>query len=221
MPFHVEVRRAMRRAWAFNLSAERLRRGVVDPWRRGVAFELGDREWEPRETTLRILEGPELPAPDLAHGQGWNSAERSAHDVTTEVLSEALREAAGVAVVGETPSAQRLATALHDHHETKIVDWPSVRAQVLPPTGAMSGRSPDSVAAAVLVVDQGAISPSSLFEAGLAVGALGARAVVAQLGAEPPPSALRDLEAMTVDLDDPTSLQALAERLKRIVGLAG
>jgi hypothetical protein len=85
----------------------------------------------------------------------------------------------------------------------------------------MSGGSPDSVAAAVLVVDQGEISPSGLFEAGLAVGALGARAVVAQLGAEPPPSALGDLEAMTLDLDDPASLRALAERLKQIVGLAG
>jgi hypothetical protein len=221
MPFHVEVRRAMRRAWAFNLSEERLRRGVVDPWRRGIAFELGDREWEPRESTLRILEGPELSPPDLAHGQGWHHAEQSARDVTAEVLSHAAKEASGVAVLGEGPSAQRVAGALRDGLEAKIVDWTSIRAGLLRGTTPHSTQPRDlGVVVAVLVVEDGEPSPSWLFEAGLAIGALDGRAVVAQLGDNPPPPALRDLDALRLDPDDPASLQALAERLRRIVGPA-
>src|SRR5437762_701735 len=110
MPFHVEMRRSFRRAWAFNLDADRLRHTVVDPWRKGKPVELGDQEWDPGESTLRILEGPELSSPDLALGQGWHNAERSARDVTVRVLDAAATVSA--AVIAETDSAQRLVTEL-------------------------------------------------------------------------------------------------------------
>src|SRR5436190_659448 len=104
--YHVEVRRSFRRAWAFNLSAEKLRRSVVAPWVAGRSLELGDRRWEPRESELRVLEGPELSPPELAFGQGWNSAERSGRNVTRRILAELSRPAvAKVAVVAERGSA--------------------------------------------------------------------------------------------------------------------
>jgi hypothetical protein len=87
--FHVQVRHSFRRAWLFNLSAERLRVEVVDPWIAGRELELGDRRWQPRESDLRVIEGPELAPPDLAHGQGWNAAERSGREVTRELLATA------------------------------------------------------------------------------------------------------------------------------------
>ena len=74
---------------------------MVDPWRAGRKVELGDQEWDPADTVLTILEGPELSQPDLALGQGWNNAERSG--TVTEVRVKA-GDAVGagdvVAVIG-------------------------------------------------------------------------------------------------------------------------
>ena len=67
---------------------------------------------------------------------------------------------------------------------------------------------------AILVVERADPSPDWLFDAGLALGALGGRAIVAQLGDEPAPAALRDLGAIRLDPDEPASLHALAERLR-------
>jgi hypothetical protein len=94
MAFHVEVgSSALRQARAFNLDPEELRRDVLEPWLAGRPVHLGDREWLPRESSLRVIEGPRLEGPDLAFGQGWSNAERGGRDVTREVLTEAEREA--------------------------------------------------------------------------------------------------------------------------------
>jgi hypothetical protein len=47
---------------------------------------LGEHEWDPSESSLRILEGPHLDPPDLSFGQGWSNAERASEDVTLRVL---------------------------------------------------------------------------------------------------------------------------------------
>src|SRR5919197_2304234 len=107
MAFHVEVRQGFRRASAFNLDAEKLRRTVIEPWRSGGPLELGDREWDPGESTLMILEGPQLEPSDLAFGRGWQSDERSGKDVTAEAISGAARQAPTVCVLAGTPSAER------------------------------------------------------------------------------------------------------------------
>jgi hypothetical protein len=56
---------------------------------------------------------------------------------------------------------------------------------------------------------------SWLFDAGLARGALGNRAVLAQLGGGGIPAQLAGVEIMRLDPGDEASLQALAERLGR------
>jgi hypothetical protein len=89
MPFHVEVSSALRHARAFNLSAEEVRQAVLDPWLSRRTVELGDRRWNPEESELRVLEGPELSNPELSFGQGWANAERSSQDVTARVLGAA------------------------------------------------------------------------------------------------------------------------------------
>ncbi len=86
MPFHVEIAGSLNHARAFNLSLEELRRTVLEPWLTRRQVEFGEREWDPRESSLRILEGPHLDAPDLSFGQGWSNAERSAQDVTQRIL---------------------------------------------------------------------------------------------------------------------------------------
>lgn len=89
MPFHVEISGGINHARAFNLNLEELRRQVLEPWLTGRPVDLGEHEWEPRESSLRILEGPHLDTPDLSFGQGWSNAERSAEDVTRRVLENA------------------------------------------------------------------------------------------------------------------------------------
>ena len=86
MPFHVEIAGSLNHARAFNLSLEELRRTVLEPWLTRRQVELGEQEWDPREDSLRILEGPHLDTPDLSFGQGWSNAERSAKDVTQRIL---------------------------------------------------------------------------------------------------------------------------------------
>ena len=86
MPFHVEISGSLNHARAFNLSLEDLRRTILEPWLTGRPVELGEHEWDPRESSLRILEGPHLEMPDLSFGQGWSNAERSSEDVTRRVL---------------------------------------------------------------------------------------------------------------------------------------
>jgi hypothetical protein len=220
MPFHVEIRRSHRRAWAFNLDETKLRRTVLDPWRRGRPVVLGDREWEPEEGSLRILEGPELSPQDLAYGQGWHNAERSAEEATASIMSRAATEATAVAVLAETSAGQRSVTDVLQQLEIRAADWAAVRSRVVAAATAVEQPTLDGVevVAAVLVVEGSEPARSWLFEAGLALGALGGRAIVAQLGAEPPPPELRDLAAIRLEPGEPGSLQALAELLRRAPG---
>jgi hypothetical protein len=216
MPFHVELRHSFRRAWAFNLDAEKLRRTVVEPWYHGRPVELGDREWDPGASTLRILEGPELGAPDLAMGQGWHNAERSARDVTAQVLDRAATAAATVAVLAETPSGQLLVSELLQQLGVRTVDWTVLRARILAAATVVAGPRLEGseVVAAILVIESGSPTRAWLFEAGLALGALGGRAIVAQIGDKPTPGEVRDLGVIRLNPEQPASLHALAERLR-------
>ena len=89
--FHVELRdrRGLRRAWAFNLSHERLVAEVLAPWEADARFDFADQAWEPGESEIRVLRGPELDPVDLAHGPGPGAAEKSSEDVTGSLLAEA------------------------------------------------------------------------------------------------------------------------------------
>jgi hypothetical protein len=88
MPFHVEISGSLNHARAFNLNLEDLRRTILEPWLTRRPVDLGEHEWDPRESSLRILEGPHLEMPDLSFGQGWSNAERSSEDVTRRVLEK-------------------------------------------------------------------------------------------------------------------------------------
>src|ERR1700729_1709405 len=90
MPFHIEVATGRRHARSFNLTEEELGRTVLDPWLSGRPILLGDRKWSrDDESSLRILEGPELSVEDLAFSQGWSNAQRSSGDVTATLLEAA------------------------------------------------------------------------------------------------------------------------------------
>jgi hypothetical protein len=186
VPFHVEIRRGHRWAREFNLDEERLREMVLEPWVHGRPVVLGDREWEPKECELRVLEGPELNPPDLAFGRGWGVAEQSGRDVARELIGGAARNASRIAILAETGAGlEQLADALGGLG-LETVAW---SAALLP-----GGESPP--VAAVLAVESGEPGREWLYEAGSAVGALGGRAVVVELAAGSRPPELAALESV-------------------------
>ena len=197
MAYHVEIRRGRRWAREFNLDAARLRQQFLEPWTARRVIHLGDRDWEPADCSLRILEGPELAGPDLAFSRGWDRVERSGEDVTTELISRAVREAAIVAVLAETEAARDAVVAALRDLGVQAVDWPTAE----PP------------AALVLAVETSDPPRAWLYEAGAAVGAVGRRAVVAPLGDAPAPPELADL--VTVEVG-PELSAALREALAKL-----
>ncbi|HEX4466776.1 MAG TPA: hypothetical protein VH025_06285 [Solirubrobacteraceae bacterium] len=120
--YHLELTKFPHSASRFNLSEADIAR-VVIPWVQEKWVEFGERRWDPHESKLVVLEGPELPVRELKIGRGWRAAERKGVDVTERVLAgarEAIRreqqqEAEGHATAAATagdpvvsPSAQAL-----------------------------------------------------------------------------------------------------------------
>lgn len=142
MPFHVEVRSPLHHARVFNLGDGELQQ-ILKLWVAGQTFEFGEQEWEPRESKLTILEGKTLEGPDLAFGQGWSNALRSAEDVTRGLL-EAEEVRAPQAPVF-TIEARSIDEALATASETAPaeLEWAEARKRI-------DGRDP-SVAAVILV----------------------------------------------------------------------
>ncbi len=217
MPFHVEISRGVSRARVFNYDDERLRREVLEPWMRGRPLLLGDKEWIPAKSELRVLEGPELGSTDLNFGRGWDSAERSGRDVTVSVLKRSApgKASAEVAVLAETPWGRETVAEALERLGAEAVDWAEAREAAL-----SAARDGDAAGNAVVVLAVESAEPVSwwLFEAGLALGALGARAIVVGLGDQEAPEPLRNLGVIRLDPARPDSLQDLAQRL-RLAGL--
>ena len=149
MSFHVEVSAGLRHARAFNLSAEEVRQAVLDPWLSRRTIVMGDRKWNPEESELRVLEGPELSNPELSFGQGWANAERASEDVTARVLGAAQESrgagAGPAALVIETDSAVKTVAGLAASYGARPVEIESISERI-------DGRDPE--VAAVIVVLQ-------------------------------------------------------------------
>ena len=151
MAFHVEISAGINHARAFNLSEDVVQRSIVAPWLEKRPIELGDRKWNPEESELRVLEGPELSNPELSFGQGWSNAERGGEFVTQQLLDDAVearREgtAGPAAIVIETDSAVQALAGLVGGQVTRNVDLAEVR-------GRLDEGDP-SVAAVILVVQR-------------------------------------------------------------------
>ena len=74
------------------------------------------------------------------------------------------------------------------------------------------------IGAAVIAVATPAPPARWLFEAGLAIGALGARAIVVELGSAALPPELRGLDTLRLDAEDPATPALLADRLRFAAG---
>ena len=201
MAFHVEIRRGHRWAREFNLDEARLRESVLEPWVRGRPVLLGDREWEPEECELRVLEGPELSHSDLAFGRGWGAAEHSGRDVGRELVGLAARNAAKVAILAETDAGLAPIAAALLELGLESAAW-----------SASLATDEDPPVAVVLAVESNEPGREWLYEAGSAVGALRGRAVVVEFAAGSRPPELASLESVEADNELATKLAAALRR---------
>ena len=87
--YHIELRQFPHNFCHFNLTSQALRETVLDAWARGQWVEVGERQWNPLQATLTVIEGPELSVGQLSMGRGWRSASRQGADVTADLLADA------------------------------------------------------------------------------------------------------------------------------------
>lgn len=151
MAFHVELSSADNRARVFNLSHRELLSRVIEPWLADRPFELAEYEWLPSESSLKILEGRQLDNPDLAIGQGWSNAERSAENVTKRVLAEAPPPTLPDAFVIESDVPEAAVAEMLAEREAQPIAWSDARERI-------AGRDP-AVAAVILVVKPPEVEP--------------------------------------------------------------
>jgi hypothetical protein len=152
MAFHVEISEPMRHARVFNLNREDLLAKVVGPWLENRAIEMGEREWLPEESSLKILEGPQMDTPDLSYGQGWSNAERKSEDVTREVIEAAPAPRVPDAFLVETDSPESVTADVVGAHGGRAIDWSEAKTR-------LDGR--DSEVAAVILVTRKPARPDS------------------------------------------------------------
>ncbi|MHB8531429.1 MAG: hypothetical protein ACYDC2_01790 [Solirubrobacteraceae bacterium] len=115
--YHIELRQFPRNLNRFNLSGQQIG-AILLPWAQKEPVEVNGQHWDPREATIRVIEGPEIPVHRLSLGRGWPLAERQGQDVTGRVLEEARRAVAG-------GSAHRPAPPALPEAEDPAEDYPS------------------------------------------------------------------------------------------------
>ena len=144
MAFHVELSTGIKHARSFNLSREQLMAEVIAPWLEDLPVELGEREWAPAESKLKILEGPHLNGPDLAFGQGWSNAERASEEVTERELAAAPAPDLPDAFVIEAERPDAAVGKLLEGQAGKSIAWTEARDRI-------DGRDPE-IAAVILIL---------------------------------------------------------------------
>jgi hypothetical protein len=211
MAFHVEISSGFRqRARAFNLDEAKLRATVLEPWVQGRRVHLGEKDFEPRDSKLVVLEGPELADVDLSMGRGWSNAEKASENVTRKLVEAASVPAKPVvAILAEDDVERGQVAGMLGRLELELAPWDELRSRIL---GARAPAGRPGYAA-ILALGGGVPSASWLFDAGLARGALGARALVVQLGEAAIPAQLAGVEVMRLDPGEESSVRALGDRL--------
>jgi hypothetical protein len=144
-------------------------------------------------------------------GRGWSNAEKTGENVTRRLIDEVSTPSQPiVAILAEGEDALLDIGRMLERLELEIAPWAELRARILTPPAQTSG----SGYAAVLSTDSAEPTASWLFDAGLARGALGPRAVFAQLATQQSRSAA-GVDVVRLVPDDEASVRALADRLIR------
>ena len=106
---------------------------------------MGDRKWNPHQSKLIVLEGPQIPVEQLSMGRGWPTAQRQGEDVTERVITQAKQAAQPevapqVAVATAPGGAGQLQALLGDDPEALLAAWrlAAERRRELAPSEALA-----------------------------------------------------------------------------------
>jgi hypothetical protein len=127
--FHIELRQFPHNMCHFNMTERELFETIVDGWAREQWIEMGDRKWNPHQSKLIVLEGPQIPVEQLSMGRGWPTAQRQGEDVTERVIAQAKQAAqpavAPQAAVTAPPAgpAEQLQALLGDDPQALLAAW--------------------------------------------------------------------------------------------------
>ncbi|HWD70687.1 MAG TPA: hypothetical protein VG293_10870 [Solirubrobacteraceae bacterium] len=139
--FHVEMRMGIQLVREFNLSERRLWLQFLQPLMADQDFTLEGHEFSPRQTRLKVYEGPELRPDQLGMGRGWQNVERSAGDVTERVLARAREHSARADPERAQPAAADL---LRERLIGRLSAGPARAAEVLAMAAEMMPDSSDA-----------------------------------------------------------------------------
>ena len=118
--YHLELRKFPKTLTRFNQSGQQIG-SIVLPWIQERIIDIDGEKWAPYESTITIIEGPEIPLDRLSMGRGWRTAQREGTDVTDRILAEARQALAdGSAASSEAPAAPTSFS-----QETGPKDYPS------------------------------------------------------------------------------------------------
>ncbi|HEY1688982.1 MAG TPA: hypothetical protein VGF95_08985 [Solirubrobacteraceae bacterium] len=141
--FHVELRRHLEHACRFNMSEQALLTTILMPWAAGKPVDLGERTWRPDETTITVLEGPEIPIGGLTMSRGWPTAIREGRDVTETVVASVRQSLAAKASAAARASGDGNADGLATPEATPGVGFaPGAEAGAVPGGVALPGAVP-------------------------------------------------------------------------------
>jgi hypothetical protein len=104
--YHIELRQFPHNMCHFNMTERELLDTVVIAWAQEQWIEMGDRKWNPHQSKLKVLEGPEIPVEQLSMGRGWPTAQRLSEDVTERVLAQAKQAQAKQAQATQAQATQ-------------------------------------------------------------------------------------------------------------------
>ena len=137
------------RARAFNLDEAELRATVLEPWVQGRRVHLGEKDFEPKDSKLVVLEGPELADVDLSIGRGWSNAEKASENVTRRLVESASVPAKPVvAILAEEDAARAEVAGMLTRLELELAPWDDLRSRILgapPAQGAAPAGSRTSL----------------------------------------------------------------------------
>ena len=99
--YHLQLRHYPRACTRFNQTGQQVG-AVVLPWVQEKVFELDGEKWAPYDSTITIIEGPEIAVERLSMGRGWATAQREGSNVTERVLEEARQAIADGSAHGQS-----------------------------------------------------------------------------------------------------------------------
>ena len=115
---------------------------VLEPWVQGRRVHLGEKDFEPKDSKLVVLEGPELADVDLSMGRGWSNAEKASRERHPQAGRVRLRsrQARGGDPGGGGRGAGRRWHGMLARLELELAPWDELRSRILGAAAPAGGR---------------------------------------------------------------------------------